>query len=66
MNVLGDVAAQIHTFSTATCYEQLVLVLLEQLVASHNNLQQAVRAHPDIDLTTTLLQLDCRSVTQSL
>jgi translation elongation factor EF-G len=65
----------------ATCYEQPVLVLLEQLVASllpsstleqgdnnlfqtcHNNWEQAVRTHPDIGLTTTLLQLVCRSVT---
>jgi hypothetical protein len=49
----------------ATCYEQLVLVLLEQLVASllleqlvpdlSQQLEQAVRTHPDIGLTTTLL-----------
>jgi hypothetical protein len=49
----------------ATCYEQLVLVLLEQLVASllleqlvpdlSKQLEQAVRTHPDIGLTTTLL-----------
>jgi hypothetical protein len=29
----------------------------------HNNWEQAVRTHPDIGLTTTLLQLDCKSVT---
>jgi hypothetical protein len=28
----------------------------------HNNWEQAVRTHPDIGLTTTLLQLVCRSV----
>jgi hypothetical protein len=50
-----------------TCYEQPVLALLEQFVASllpswtlrqgdNNNWEHAVRTHPDIGLTTTLLQ----------
>jgi hypothetical protein len=40
-----------------------VASLLPLSTLYHNNWEQAVRAHPDIGLTTTLLQLVCRSVT---